>query len=340
MVVAETSLKYYLSGGAANADPVKSLGGVISSVQVLDQRTTTTPPTKLTIFNNATAKQRTNGYTDYRCIYLKNTGAQTISGIRLWQNVETPGNDVVRIGYSGNAANVAEQNTATPTEKELYNVPMVGTRLYGIDELRSRVGVNVASLNANIHGEIINKWILHLKKNGLPTGTATLNCRNTLNDTVRFTLGTLDVATLTAVFAEKTFQNLSNSVALGWEDCLCLEFAGGTITNHITVGKVIDDPVKGVHAIARRKVPFAYWEEETRNDIAGRMYTVAPGGETTAPTAINFQNPKDEASAIVLPNLTTNSWVGIWFKREIPAASGPYPFNKFEIRLDYDSPST
>jgi hypothetical protein len=340
MVVAETSVKWYLSGGATNTNPEVSLGGARSNTAILQQRSTDATPTLYTLFDGITLSQRQNGYTDYRCAYIRNEGAQTIINLKLWQNVETPANDVVRIGYSGNAPNVAEQST-TEVDKELYSVPFSGTRNMGLDEERDRVGINIASPTAALKGKVVNKWTIYILKKGAPTGTLTVNCRNRNSETIRYTLGTLNVATLTAdIYNTITFVGNATNIAFNQEDILWAEYSGGSAANHVTLRKVTGDPVKGVHAIARRKSPVSF-EDEGNNDLAGKLYdTTATGGERTAPTGITFLNPKDEGTAIALPNLTANSWVGVWFKREVPAATGAYPQNKLELRLDYDSPST
>jgi hypothetical protein len=339
MVVLDTSIKWYLSGGAANTNAELSLGGVRSNTAVLQQRSTDATPILYTVFDTITLSQRENGYTDYRCLYLRNEGAQTISNLRLWQNVETPGNDVIRMGYSGNAANVAEQSTAFG-KKELYNLPNTASRNTSLDEQRDRVGLTIASPTAPLVGKVVKEWNLWMRKEGSPTGTLTVNCRTLTSETVKFTLGTLNVATLGTVHELKTFTGNTGGVAMAVNDVLSCEYAGGSTTNTVAIRKIENDPIKGIHLVYRSKPPVA-WHDEGSMDVAGILYdTSLTGGEREAPTGITFLNPKDEGTAIALPNLTANSYVGVWFKREVPAASGAYPTNKFELRLDYDSPST
>ena len=63
-----SSLKWYLSGGAANADPNLSLGGARSSVQI-------TLDTLNNLFDDVTGDEAAAGQTEYRCVYWRNEDA-------------------------------------------------------------------------------------------------------------------------------------------------------------------------------------------------------------------------------------------------------------------------
>jgi hypothetical protein len=83
MAILSTDLKIYLSGGAANADPLLSLGGAISSSQWGSN-----------IFDNVTSGEASAGDTEYRGVYIKNTnGSQTLSNAVVWIQSNTPSTD-------------------------------------------------------------------------------------------------------------------------------------------------------------------------------------------------------------------------------------------------------
>ena len=63
-----SSLKWYLSGGATNADPNLSLGGARSSVEI-------TLDTLNNIFGDVTGDEAETGVTTYRCVYWRNEDA-------------------------------------------------------------------------------------------------------------------------------------------------------------------------------------------------------------------------------------------------------------------------
>ncbi len=68
------SLAFRLSGGSGNSSPAASLGGVMSS----------TAATANTLFDTVSAAEALTGDTEYRCIFLLNTGDKDLTGVKLW----------------------------------------------------------------------------------------------------------------------------------------------------------------------------------------------------------------------------------------------------------------
>lgn len=108
MPIVASDIKYKLSGGAANADPLLALGGAISSVDAA-----------ATIFDDVSSVEATAGDIEYRCVYVKNTHATlTALGTKIWIQTQTPSVDTdVAIalggeGLNGTAETVANENTA------------------------------------------------------------------------------------------------------------------------------------------------------------------------------------------------------------------------------------
>jgi len=82
MPIAETDIKYYLSGastdGGGQTDPNQSLGNNRSSTEVQDA-------TLNNLFDNVSGDEAKNGDTEYRAIFVKNTHASlTWLGVKLW----------------------------------------------------------------------------------------------------------------------------------------------------------------------------------------------------------------------------------------------------------------
>lgn len=72
-----TDIKFYLSGGAANADPALSVGGAISTTEV--------SATALNnVWSDIASDDMSDGFLDYRCIYVKNVSAETLVDARVW----------------------------------------------------------------------------------------------------------------------------------------------------------------------------------------------------------------------------------------------------------------
>ena len=93
MPIASTDIKHRLSGGAANANPAASLGGVMSSVEAVNY------------FDVVSSEEATAGSTEYRCIYVHNTHSTlTLYGARIWihANTPSPSTDIsIGLGTSG-----------------------------------------------------------------------------------------------------------------------------------------------------------------------------------------------------------------------------------------------
>lgn len=108
-VISSANLKWYLSGGASNSDPAASLGGIISSVEVVPS----------TIFDAVSGAEAAAGDIEYRCVYFKNTDANAggLQNAVIWIDAQTPAGDDISIalggeGKNGTAETVANENTA------------------------------------------------------------------------------------------------------------------------------------------------------------------------------------------------------------------------------------
>lgn len=107
MPIVATDIKYYLSGGAANADPMLSLGGAISTTEIAAN----------TLFDDVPSAEASAGDTEYRCIYVKNTHATiTLTVPKAFIQANTVGNRIAIAlageGLSLAAEAVANENTA------------------------------------------------------------------------------------------------------------------------------------------------------------------------------------------------------------------------------------
>lgn len=68
MAIVESEIKQYLSGGATNTDKNASIGGAISSTEIVNN-------TLNNLFDLATSAESSAGSTRYRAFYIKNTNA-------------------------------------------------------------------------------------------------------------------------------------------------------------------------------------------------------------------------------------------------------------------------
>lgn len=148
MGVNAANLRFYLSGGAANADPNASLGGVRSSVLVL--------PGLDNLFADASAAEAAAGSVKYRCIYFRNEdafGAGLVAPLAAWitQQTTATGDDIAIAicTAKGDAAAVANENTA----------PAGGTLVGGAFAAPLTKGTGITCPNPLLQNEYLAVWI-------------------------------------------------------------------------------------------------------------------------------------------------------------------------------------
>jgi len=109
MAIVSGDLRFHLTGGAANADPSLSLGGVISSVQLTDA-------TLENLFDNVSPAQALAGCTHYRALSFKNASALTAYGAVVFISQETTSADTtIEIAYDSTGTQSIVNETTAPT---------------------------------------------------------------------------------------------------------------------------------------------------------------------------------------------------------------------------------
>jgi len=116
------ALEFRLSGGQFNADPNGSIGGQRSDTLI-------TTDTLENLFDNITRNEVLQGRTEYRCVYIFNTGAGHLSGV----TVEITSNPPVTIiskgldtagkgdGRTNGIATTIATEDATPTGVKFFS---------------------------------------------------------------------------------------------------------------------------------------------------------------------------------------------------------------------------
>ncbi len=101
-VIEQGDIKIYLSGGATNTDPNDSLGGAISSTELVDN-------TLHNLFAKVSAAEALAGSTKYRGIYIKNENGHTLTlqdVITYIESQTTSGDTSIEIAVAAEAADV------------------------------------------------------------------------------------------------------------------------------------------------------------------------------------------------------------------------------------------
>lgn len=107
MPIISTDIKYRLSGGAANADPLASIGGIKSATDA-----------GATLFDDVSSAEASSGDAEYRCVYVHNAHATLVlQGAKVWIQANTPSADTdvaMGLGAAGlNATETAVVNEGT-----------------------------------------------------------------------------------------------------------------------------------------------------------------------------------------------------------------------------------
>lgn len=107
MPILLSEIKFYLSGGASNADISAALGGVISSniVSITSLHN---------LFTAVTPGEALAGDVEYRCIYVRNTNVSlTMSSVMAWINSNTPNTQsTLDIGLGTSVISATEQTVS------------------------------------------------------------------------------------------------------------------------------------------------------------------------------------------------------------------------------------
>jgi len=115
MPIVASDIKLYLSGGAGNTDPNASLGGAISTTEVVDN-------TLHNLFDKVSGAEASAGDTEYRLFYVKNTHATlTLQSAKIYIDTNTPSTDTsVEISVATETGSptqtIANENTAPATQ--------------------------------------------------------------------------------------------------------------------------------------------------------------------------------------------------------------------------------
>ena len=119
MPIVSGDIDYFLSGGASNSDVDASLGGVKSSVEIVDN-------TLHNLFDKVTGDESLAGDTNYRGIYVNNShGSLTLESAIVWIDLNTT-NTEISIALAGEGVDATMEtiaNEATAPIGEVFTQP-------------------------------------------------------------------------------------------------------------------------------------------------------------------------------------------------------------------------
>ncbi len=141
---------------------------------------------------------------------------------------------------------------------------------------RSRIGMIAKTSTGTLCNQPpLQEADFWLWKEGSPTGTLTVRIRNS-NGTIKATMGTLDVATLTTSPVLIPFINLANTYVMVAGDYLLAEYSGGDDTNFVRMGK--RNSLSFTSGVATKAVYYNtfpatdVYVETSTSEIAGKLW--------------------------------------------------------------------
>ena len=170
MAITASDLKIYLSGGTSNTDPDASLGGDISTTELVDN-------TLHNLFAKVGAAEALTGSVKYRGIYIKNThGTLTYEDAIAYIATQTTSTDTsAKIAVADEGISASMQTIATEDDAP------TGEVFYTADGTAN--GLALGNLDA---GEYIGVWIERTVTAGATafgSDTLTLGFRGETTDT-------------------------------------------------------------------------------------------------------------------------------------------------------------
>ena len=149
MSIISTDLLYLLSGGASNNNPNASLGGVVSSVEVVDN-------TLNNLFDDVSGDEHEAGDTEYRAIFIKNNhGTDTAYNVKIWiESNTTAADDSIQIGK--------EADFGSP----IQTIVNESTAPVAIDFSTADGQVNAISIGDMAASQVIGIWVKRIVVTG------------------------------------------------------------------------------------------------------------------------------------------------------------------------------
>lgn len=164
MAIVAGDLKKYLTGaasdGGAQAAPAASLGNYRSSTEITDN-------TDNNLLADISGAQAAAGYTDYRCLCIKNThGSLALQGAKIWvstdeANADTAISLAVEVPTTSDTAGTA-QTIASVTTAPTVNAGNVSNwyASSAINSLANGIAININAHDADLGaGEIVFVWV-------------------------------------------------------------------------------------------------------------------------------------------------------------------------------------
>jgi hypothetical protein len=238
-------IKFYLSGGASNANPFLSLGGSISNTEIVNGLLNN-------LWSDVSETDCLNGLIDHRVIFIKNVSGATLTGTKAYFGELDTFTGMAILSTTGTNSSVTLLSAATDLVLDYFqvwtNIAETPASTINLNQTNRRVVLNIANAKHPVYNQYPDKIDILMAKTGAPTGTATIKIwamasgivPTATDNTVIRTLGTIDVSTLTTTMTKYTFSTPVDLVtnplpSVGWR--IGIEYLTGTATAHVDIAQ-------------------------------------------------------------------------------------------------------
>ncbi len=362
MVVTSDQILFFLSGGAANTNPLESKGGQISNTMIL-------PDAFNTVFDDITANENSEGTLENRALYVRNTGTETLRAPRIYfgyadaftsvgltsrQPGQTedsiPSEDSTPGGGSDGSGGTP---VVDPTEWQLtYQHPEAMPTPYALDAARKRVGMTISNVRPAGYNRRLDRFDPWLHKSGSPTGPVTATIRNTARgvDVLKATYNTsFDASTLTTTPTRKSFvMSPDRKYTPDVGDIVMVEYANGTAANTVRVSTGTTKFIYGLYTVGYQPGLSTKWEQVSpageaimqAEIMTSECGLASPGGGGSDAPAVpaeppitftGFTRPTRYEDGLLLGDIPAGSFRGFWLQRLMKPNQRPSQDIVFQI---------
>jgi hypothetical protein len=181
MSVLAGDIKFYLTGassdGGVQIDPHSSLGNYRSSTEIISGELNN-------LFDNITSSEAAAGNTDYRCICVKNTAAETLFNVVSWIFAEVDPDGTQQFAFAierpatanatnGNAQTIPDEDTEPTLNTTNHNGTGSGVTNWSTATVKaSGLSPEVGAYSDDLEdGEIMFIWLRRVITAGAPART-------------------------------------------------------------------------------------------------------------------------------------------------------------------------
>lgn len=256
-------IKFYLSGGASNANPFLSNGGSISTTEIINGLLNNLWP-------DVSESDADVGVTDHKVIFVKNVSGAALADVRAYFGELDNFIGMAILSTTTANSSVASLSSPTAAVTDYYlawqNIAESPSSSINLNQTNKRTALYISGVQHQAYNQYPDQIEIMMAKTGAPTGTATAkiwamasgSAPSASDNTVIRTLGTVDVAGLATTMTKKIFNTVTEVAtnilpSVGWR--IGIEYTTGTATAHVDVAQTAQVATSGTASTSNTWYP-------------------------------------------------------------------------------------